>query len=213
MPRARREIAIPLFFVLAAACTGGGSDTQDPAAACAGKPVPPHACVGGAREPRCNTLANGETRWQIDCIRQDATKPVDAGTPSSPSGISPCEAQACGATPAWDENDCVHGFYGEPSCSSIDRGACTWGRSCKPKPCTEDDPTCNVLHPERLGRACDGNTPCPAGSSCNSIVANLGDDEPRTVCILEPACDALTCAAGKRCSVKLSDPGFVLCGR
>ncbi len=213
MVRARRELAFSFLFV-AAACTTGAGDAPDPASACAGKAVPPHACVGGARELRCTTLASGETRWQIDCIRQDATKPVDAGASSSPPrGMSPCEAQACGPTPAWDEGDCVHGFYGEPSCSSIDRGACTWGRFCRPKPCTPEDPTCNVLHPERLGRACDGNTPCPSGSNCNTIVANLGDDEPQTVCIAGNPCDALTCAPGKRCRIALSDPGQVSCTR
>lgn len=215
MRRARSEIGIVFVVAFAAACQSGGTGAQDPAAACAGKPVPPHACVGGTREPRCNTLANGETRWQIDCIRLDATKPLDAGTSTSPPvGISPCDAQACGPEPAWDESDCVYGFYGAaPSCSSIDRAPCTWARSCRSKPCTPEDPTCNVLHEEKLGQPCDADLECPSGSSCNSIVANFGDDEPRTVCIAGNPCDALTCAAGKRCRVAASYPAQVACTR
>lgn len=212
MRTAKSSFPLSVLVSLVLACNSGGSDVQDPAAACAGKPVPPHGCIGSVREPRCTTLPSGEARWQIDCIRQDPTKPAD--TTAAPVGISFCEAKACGPMPAWDESDCVHGFYGaEPNCSSVDRGECAWGRFCKPKPCTPEDPTCNVLHPERLGRACDGSTRCPAGSSCNTIAANFGDDLPKTVCILDPPCSALTCAAGRSCTETLSDPGTVSCSR
>jgi hypothetical protein len=44
------------------------------------------------------------------------------------------------------------------------------------------------------------------------LVVNLGEDAGY-VCVREPVCDALTCAAGTRCRMTLSDPGQVSCTR
>ena len=183
-----------------------GSKQGANTAACTGKPVPAHECVGGVPAPRCNTVA-GEARWQIDCV------PPSPNAPHDSRGVSPCEEQQCGTEPAWDANDCVHGFVGDKgSCESIDRGACTWRRLCRPKPCSAEDGTCNVLNEDRLGQPCSGEVQCPSGSTCGSVSVDIGKGVG-PVCITDPPCSAITCAAGTECLVLESYPIQVVCSK
>ena len=181
-------------------------DTQqdaNAAAACTGKPIPAHECVGGAPAPRCNTIA-GESRWQIDCVTTGPNAPLDT------RGVSPCDAQQCGSEPAWDASDCLHGFVGPASCESIDRAACTWRRRCRPKPCSVGEGTCNVLHEERLGARCSGEVPCPSGFGCSTIAVDIGHGVG-PVCVADPPCSAITCAPGTTCMVLESYPSQIVC--
>jgi hypothetical protein len=185
---------------------GSGAQRQTllDASACEGRPVPAHSCVGGVPASQCHRV-NGEPRWQIDCVPPDPNAPPDL------RGVSPCEATTCGAEPAWDAADCVHGFVGTPaSCESFDRGACRWTRHCRPKPCSVADGACNVIHRERLGQACFASTSCPAGYACSSVSADLGQIEG-PVCVAHPLCDAITCAPGKTCVVLESSPSQIVC--
>lgn len=182
-----------------------GQGAKDPSA-CEGKPVPAHECVGGVPAPRCNVVA-GAARWQIDCV------PPDPNAPADMRGVSPCEAARCGAEPVWDANDCLYGFAGDKaSCESIDRGACTWRRRCRPKPCSPEEGTCNVLHEDRLGPPCSGETRCPAEMSCGTISVDIGK-VVGPVCIRQPTCSAITCAPGKECMVLESYPVQVVCSK
>ncbi len=183
-----------------------GAETQGETApgACGSKPVPAHECVGGVPASRCNAVA-GAPRWQIDCV------PPDPNAPTDNRGVSSCEAQQCGAEPAWDASDCVYGFAGDKaSCESIDRGACTWRRRCRPKPCSPEEGTCNIVHAERLGGPCSGDVPCPSGSSCGYVSGDIGAVKG-PVCVTDPPCSALTCGAGKSCLVLESYPIQIVC--
>ena len=186
---------------------GQGAQEPDPAIstkACEGKPIPTHECVGGVPARRCNVVS-GEPRWQIDCVPPDPNAPADV------RGVSPCEAESCGSEPAWDANDCVYGFAGKrPSCESVDRGACTWTRRCRPKPCSAEEGTCNVLHEDRLGAPCSAEVSCPSGSSCATISVDIGEGVG-PVCVTDPPCSALTCAQGNTCMVLESYPSQIVC--
>jgi hypothetical protein len=209
-------------FLLAFACkpsssTSASSSSPDASAAeptdeaCAGKQVPDFLCAGGKRQPRCNLLASGESRWQIDCLRD-----VEETAPSPGTVFSACAA--CAEQPAWDDAACQWGFAGAPACLRFDNGAsCTWWRTCRPKPCSDPnpDPQCNTLVSSKLGAPCDEANPwrpCPEGSSCASVFVNAGDPVVPPTCIIGRPCDALVCAPGKVCSSTDSSPSFVRCG-
>lgn len=190
--------------------TRHGSNSQGQgtgANACEGKPVPAHECVGGVPAPRCN-IVNGEPRWQIDCV------PPDPNAPPDTRSVSNCQDHTtCGPEPAWDASDCLYGFAGDTaSCESIDRNACTWSRRCRPKPCSIEEGTCNVLHEERLGAPCSMNTACPSGSTCGTVSVDIGN-VVGPVCIPEPTCDVITCAHGKTCAVLESYPVQLVCSK
>jgi hypothetical protein len=178
--------------------------------ACSGKPAPTHGCVGGKRELRCNTLASGEVRWQIDCLRGVVDPNI-----SPTSSIGHClDSSVCGAEPAWDDADCMWGFVSEPACEKLDGNPCAWSRRCKPKPCTDDDPACNrLVAPEKIGAPCGADLECPSGSSCVTVSVNVGDPGFGPACVTEPVCDLLVCAEGRSCATKTSFPGQVGCFR
>ncbi len=199
------------LLTVALACGGKqtalvqGSD-EEPVTApspCEGKPIPPHECVGGVRTPRCNVVG-GESRWQIDCVPRDPSSAPDT------RGVSNCGPSGCGLPPTWETSDCVHGFAGtDASCESYDGAACMWTRRCLPKPCSVDEGTCDVVNRDRLGAPCGGGTECPAGQSCATVHGDVGTvDDP--VCVADP-CGAITCAAGKKCSVLESEPLMIVC--
>jgi hypothetical protein len=197
-----------VLFACGQSTTAPPTSSNDDAA-CAGKPVPPHRCVGGKREPRCNTLASGESRWQIDCLRGVADPAI---SPTSAIGLC-TDATVCGAQPAWDETDCVWGFVADAACEKIDMNPCAWSRACKPKPCTDDDPSCNRIVRSKVGGSCGQSAPCAAGSTCATVTVNAGDPIVGPACIAEPACDVLVCAAGLSCARLTSFPEQIVCAR
>jgi hypothetical protein len=205
------RIALTSMLMLLVACgtstTPASSSNDD--AACAGKPVPPHRCVGGKREARCTTLASGESRWQIDCLRGVTDPNI---SPTSALGLC-TDASVCGAQPAWDDADCLWGFINEAACEKVDMNPCAWARACQPKPCTDDDPACNRLVPSKVGAPCGGAATCPTGSTCATVSANVGDPVVGPACIAEPACDVLVCASGLGCRRLESFPEQIVCGR
>lgn len=179
------------------------------AAACSARPAPQHRCAGGYPVTVC-TMARGECGWQVDCADEPPPDFDPHGSVSSCDGGG-ASAASCGALPAYDDEDCVYGFFGEPVCESHDRAPCAWSRRCRPQPC-EQRGTCNTLDRSKLGEPCDAEAPCPSGSSCASIFVNLGETTPPT-CIAGDPCDALTCSAGLTCTVADSYPAQVRCTR
>jgi hypothetical protein len=217
------------FATLVLVACGGANATQAPrgsqtgalevyrdacdAEACGARPAPWHRCVGGYEVSVC-TKARGACGWQIDCA--DAPPPGYDGNVAvgscdlgAPPGAEASEA--CGPLPAYDDQDCVYGFIGEPQCERYGADPCAWSRRCRPQPC-EQRGTCNTLDRSKLGAACDAESPCPSGSTCASIAVNLGEHVPPT-CIGGNPCDALTCADGLTCHVMESYPAQVACGR
>lgn len=214
----RRALTALLASALFVAC----GDSSDPSAgsgqsalgtyrdgcdesSCGAQPAPPHSCVGGYPASVC-TKARGACGWQVDCVSQ----PPPGYDGNAAVGFCP-NAASCGAVPTYDDLDCVWGFLGEPSCERRGSAPCTWSRRCRPEPCDRTG-TCNTLDRSKVGEPCGNGERCPEGSSCNSVSVNIGDRVPAS-CILGNPCEALTCAAGRRCAILESYPGQVVCGQ
>lgn len=215
----RASWSFAVAVALAAACGGSTSSGNDATSsgassadgnvclpsACDAQQTPAHECVGGVPSPVCVAQPNGACRKQIDCVKPDPTAPPDM------RGLSPCDPAACGPEPVFDPADCRYGFAGTaPGCESIDRGACTWRRRCRPKPCSVAEGTCNTVDTSRLGGPCGLDRPCPESSSCASIMVDIGETIG-PVCITGNPCTAVTCGKGKSCSTRASYPAQVVC--
>ncbi|AKU95983.1 hypothetical protein AKJ09_02647 [Labilithrix luteola] len=214
---ARFAVYASSLSVLLAACAGrtnsssndgktsGASTLLCPASACDGQTTPPHQCVGGVASPVCAQQADGSCRKQIDCAKPDPNAPGNSGS------VSSCPEGACGPQPSFDPADCVYGFASNtPSCEAHDRSVCTWHQRCRPKPCSIEEGTCNVVDRSRLGASCGLNEPCPSGSSCVGFNVGIGDSIA-PVCVEGNPCALMTCAEGKQCAILESYPGQVVC--
>jgi hypothetical protein len=219
--------------VLIAACGGrsaqgldtgadGGASGADagPPDPCAGKcdalPKPELACAGGKATPRCNERGTDKVcRWQIDCVPRDPKAPAD---PNDYRAVQECTKSQCGAEPSWDPDLCVHGLSSKPpSCFALVPDPCGWYKRCLPKPCSNDEGTCNLFDRSALGGTCgDNGASCPFGYTCATMHINDNPEEdisPARCIRGNSPCDALKCASGRACIVLESYPAQVHCQR
>lgn len=93
-----------------------------------GDAIPEIACADGETIPTCSANAGGSCNWTVDC----------SSDPDGTVSWSQCQPSQCGDTPGQPADGCAPGYqWGEPSCGSLNGGACQWAQGCYPKPSAE----------------------------------------------------------------------------
>lgn len=114
-----------------------------------GDAIPKIGCASGETTPICSGAA---CTWSVEC-----SGGADDGTTS----WSTCSDSQCGAAPTAPPDACPDGYkWSEPSCGSLNDGACSWAQSCYPKPSTEAcaESECPEMR-DTMARLCnDGST-------------------------------------------------------